>query len=147
MDDDNERFRQARQLVGSDPMSRHLGFELIELDEARAVTRYRPKAEHLTALGRVQGGAIFSQADHAIAIAASTLGGTVVTIEVKINFLAPAEAGDVLIAEAKALDIKRKLSLWQVEVRKESKEVVAICQGLAYHAKDRSYDETASVRA
>ena len=146
MVDDSERFRQARQLVGSDPMSRHLGFELLELGEAYAITRYRPKAEHLTALKRVQGGAIFAQADHAIAIAASTLGGTVVTIEVKINFLAPAGAGDVLIAEARALDIKRKLSLWQVEVRKESRELVAICQGLAYHAKNKSYDETPSVR-
>ena len=141
---EDERFRQARQLVGSDPMSRHLGFELIELDEARAVTRYRPKAEHLTALKRVQGGAIFAQADHAIAIAASTLGGTLVTIEVKINFLAPAGAGDVLTAEAKALDIKRKLSLWQVEVCSGSGELIAVCQGLAYHAKDKSYDETPS---
>ena len=141
MTSEDPRFRQARQLVGSDPMSRHLGFELSELDEARAVTRYRPKEEHLTALKRVQGGAIFAQADHAIAIAASTLGGTVVTIEVKINFLAPAGAGDVLTAEAKALDIKRKLSLWQVEVRNEAQKLIAMCQGLAYHAKDKSYEE------
>jgi len=70
---------------------------LLELGEAYAVTRYRPKAEHLTALGR-------------------------------------------------ALDIKRKLSLWQVEVHKEPRELVAICRGSAYHAKDKSYDETPSVR-
>jgi len=145
MVDDSERFRAARQLMGSDPMSRHLGFELLEIDEAFAVTRYRPTEEHLTALKRVQGGAVFAQADHAIAIAASTLGGTVVTIEVKINFLAPAGAGDVLIAEAKPLDIKRKLSLWQVEVRKESGQLVAICHGLAYRAQNKSYDETPSV--
>ena len=100
-----------------------------------------PKKEHLTALNRVQGGAIFSQADHAIALAASTLGGTVVTIEVKINFLAPAGASDVLIAEASALDIRRKISLWQVEVHKESGQLIAICQGLAYHTRDKSYEQ------
>ena len=127
--------------VVSDPMSRHLGFELIELKEARAVTRYQPKEEHLTALKRVQGGAIFAQADHAIALAASTLGGTVITIEIKINFLAPAGAGDVLIAEARALDIRRKLSLWQVDVRKDSGELIAICQGLAYRSEDKSYGQ------
>jgi len=136
-----ERLSQAHKLVGSDPMSRYLGLELVELDEARAVTKYRPTEDHLTALKRVQGGAIFSQADHAIAMAASTLGGTVVTIEVKINFLASAGAGDTLFAEAKPLDIKRKISLWQVEIRKESGELIAICHGLAYHARDKSYED------
>jgi acyl-CoA thioesterase len=122
-------------------MARFLGFELLELKEAHALTVYRPKEEHLTALKRVQGGAIFAQADHAIALAASSLGGTVVTIEAKINFLAPADVKDVLIAEAKALDIKRKISSWQVEVRKESGEIIAICQGLAYHAREKSYGD------
>jgi acyl-CoA thioesterase len=140
MRNDDEHFQQTIKLVGSDPMARFLGFELLELSKAHAVTRYRPKEEHLTALRRVQGGAIFAQADHAIALAASTLGGTVVTIEVKINFLAPAGVNDVLIAEANALDIKRKISLWQVEVRKKPGEPIAICQGLAYHASDKSYE-------
>lgn len=140
MNNEDKHLKKVQEFVGLDPMAKHLGFELIELDKARAVTRYRPKEEHLTALKRVQGGAIFSQTDHAIAAAASTLGGTVVTFEVKINFLAPAGAGDVLIAEAKPLDIKRKISLWQVEVRKESGQIVAISQGLAYHDKDKSYE-------
>ena len=137
----SERLRQVQELVGSDPMARHMGLEVVELEESRAVTRYKPTEKHLTALKRVQGGAIFSQADHAIAVAASTLGGTVITIEVKINFLASAAAGDILIAEAKPLDIKSKISLWQVEIRKESGELVSICQGLAYHTRDRSYAE------
>jgi acyl-CoA thioesterase len=113
-------------------MSRFLGLELVELEEAYAITRYCPTQDHLTALGRVQGGALFAQADHAIALAASSLGGTIVTIEVKINFLSPAGANEILIAEAKPLDIKRKLSLWQVEIRRDSGELVAIAQGLVY---------------
>ncbi len=44
-----ERLSQARKLVGSDPMSRYLGLELVELDEARAVTKSRPTEAHLTA--------------------------------------------------------------------------------------------------
>ncbi len=35
MSSDTERLDQARKLVGSDPMSRYLGLELVELDEAR----------------------------------------------------------------------------------------------------------------
>ena len=135
----HDRFEEARSLVASDPMSRFLGFQLVELREARAVTSYRPTKNHLTALGRVQGGALFAQADHAIALAASTLGGTVVTVEVKINFLSSAGEGETLTAEARPIDIKRKLSLWQVDIRKDSGELVAVAQGLAYHAKDKSY--------
>ena len=140
MASEDKTILNAKTLVGSDPMARHLGFELVEINKSHAITRYKPTEDHLTALKRVQGGAIFAQADHAIAIAASTLGGTVVTIELKINFTAPAGAGDVLIAEANALDIKRKLSLWHAEVRKESGELVAIVQGLAYHAREKSYE-------
>ena len=135
----HDRFEEARSLVASDPMSRFLGLELLELYEAHAVTKYCPTKDHLTALGRVQGGAIFAQADHAIALAASTLGGTIVTIEVKINFLTSAGANDTLIAKARPVDIKRKLSLWEVEIRKDSGQLVAVAQGLAYHAPDKSY--------
>ena len=143
MTDGDSCLEQARRLVGRDPMARHLGFEVVDLDETRAVTRYVPRAEHLTALDRVQGGAVFAQADHAIALAASALGGTVVTIEVKINFLASAGRGDVLLAEARSVDVKRKRSLWQAEIRKEADgELTAVCQGLAYHRREGSYEET-----
>lgn len=120
-------------------MARMMGFELVETGRARALTRFVPGPDHLTVLNRVQGGALLAQADHAMAVAAGTLGGTVVTVELKINFLAPARAGDVILAEAKAVDIKRKLSLWQAEVRREDGELLAVVQGLVYHARDKSY--------
>jgi acyl-CoA thioesterase len=120
-------------------MARMMGFDLVETGRARALTRFVPGPDHLTVLNRVQGGALLAQADHAIAIAAGTLGGTVVTVELKINFLAPARAGDVILAEARAVDIKRKLSLWQAEVRREGGELLAVVQGMLYHARDKSY--------
>ena len=61
------------------------------------------------------------------------MGGTIVTIEVEINFLSPDGANEILIADAKRLDIKRKLSLWQVEeIRRDSGELGGIAQGWGY---------------
>lgn len=137
-----ENIQSALERVGRDPMAQHLGIEVLEVGEAWTRTRYRPREEHLTALKMVQGGAIFAQADHAIALAASTLGGTVVTIEVKINFLERAGAGDTLVAEARPVDIKRKISLWEVMVRDQNQRRVAVCHGLAYHAREKVYTQS-----
>ena len=49
MGSNSEQLSQARKLLDSDPMPRYLGLELVELDEARAVTKYRPTEGHMTA--------------------------------------------------------------------------------------------------
>ena len=39
-----------------------------------------------------------------------------------------------LVAEARPVDLKRKIGLWNVEIRVEgSPDLVAVCQGVSYH--------------
>jgi acyl-CoA thioesterase len=84
-----------------------LGIEVVEMDEGYAKL-VMPFDEKLTQpYGIVHGGALFSLADSAVAIAVVSIVNPerkFVTIEMKINFLAPVKNG---VMEAKARVLRR----------------------------------------
>lgn len=130
----SDPIRYAREVVGGDPMARHLGIEILEVTENFARVALTVKAEYLNALGRAHGIAVYALADQALAVAANSTGDSAVVLESKINFLAGAPVGARLVAEARPVDRKRTLGLWNIEVRQEQDgSLIASCQGLTYH--------------
>ena len=133
-DPKEEALRYAREVVGGDPMARHLGIEVlaVETDFARLGLTVRP--EYLNALGRAHGITVYALADQALAVAANAAGGSAMVLESKINFLSGAPVGARLIAEARPVERKRTIGLWNVEIRQEGDDaLVACCQGMTYH--------------
>ncbi len=45
------------------------------------------------------------------------------------------------MAEVRPVDIKRKISLREVTLRDQNQERVAVCHGLAYHAREKTYED------
>ena len=86
------------------------------------------------AFGTAHGGAIFSLADQAFAIAANKDGTPQVAISANINFLNPASGS--LEAVARKVEENRRTSVYQVIVYQEDK-VVAIFQGVGYKLRER----------
>lgn len=129
-----DQIAYARRVVGQDPMATLLGLQVEEVAPGRAVLSLVPGPRHQNSLGRVHGTALYALADQAAAVAANTLPGGVLLCECKINFLAGASPGVKLVATAQALDVKRKLSLWEVRVSAPDGTLVALAQALAYHA-------------
>lgn len=130
----NDPVHYAREVVGKDPMARHLGIEVLEVSEnfARVALTVRP--EHLNALDRAHGITVYALADQVLAVAANSAGGSAMVLESKINFLNGVPAGARLVAEARPVERKRTIGLWSVEVRQEeSGLLIATCQGLTYH--------------
>jgi len=131
---DRDPLEYARETVGRDPMARHLGIEVLEVREGFSRVALTLKPEHLNALGRAHGIAVFSVADQAMAVAANSLGVSALLLEVKLNYLNGASEGERLVAEARAVEVKRKIGLWSAEIRVEGRpELVAVCQGMSYH--------------
>jgi len=87
------------------PVWELLGIEVVEIDDGYAKL-VMPFHEKLTQpYGIVHGGAIFSPADSAVAIATTSITEPkrkMLTIEMKINFLAPVKKG-MIKAEARVL--------------------------------------------
>ena len=87
--------------------------------------------KHRQAAGMVQGGLIVTLADYAFHRAVhSTLrpGETTTTVELKVNFIAPARNGE-LTANAKLVSRGRRVAVGDVEVLDQDSRLIARCLG------------------
>ncbi len=101
------------------------GVEIVEARPGEAVCRFQAGEEHLNANGVPQGGAIFTLADFAFAIAANGFAEEItVSRQADITFLAPAK-GRVLTAVARCIKGGRRTCLYQVDVTDELGTAVA----------------------
>jgi acyl-CoA thioesterase len=111
------------------------GVELVELSEGRAVARMRVWPEHMNAAGVVQGGAVFTLADFAFAVASNSRGNVALAIEAHVTFLR-AVRGGVLTAEAREEGGSRRLSTCTVRVTDEAGSLVGLFTGTAFRKDD-----------
>ncbi len=129
----DEHIKYAMEVVGKDPMATFLGIQVEEVRRAYARLSLRIGPNYLNALDRAHGIAISSVIDQAFAVAANSTERPALITELKINFLGAVLPEDTITAEATPLDLKRRLSLWQVEVKDSKGERIAMAQALAYH--------------
>ena len=83
--------------------------------------------EHLQEAGVVQGGLIVTLADHALYLAARTClspGQRSTTVELKVNFIAPAKDGE-LTAAARVISGGRRIIVAEVEVTNDRQVLIA----------------------
>ena len=130
---DDENIKYAMEVVGQDPMATFLGIRVEEVKYAYCRLSLPMRPAYLNALRRGHGIAISAVIDQAVAVASNATEYQALIIELKINFLDAAGPQEVITAEAKALDLKRKLSLWEVEVKGSEGNRIALAQALAYH--------------
>ncbi len=104
-----------------------LNMKIREVKDGYARLTMKLEEKHLQFLKTVHGGAIASLADSAAAWATVGSAGvetTPVTVEMKINFLAPVESG-LLVAEARIVHRGKTISLSDVEVKDNKGRIVA----------------------
>lgn len=112
--------------------NQYLGIEIERLDESgcRAVLRIRPEMFN-SIDGVVHGGVTSTLADVAMGHGAAPHVDGVqqcVTVESKINYLAPAR-GDLLIAESKVVKRGGKIIVMEAEITTGDGELVAVALG------------------
>jgi len=105
--------------------------ELIDVREGWAKARMEVKDFHLNAGNVVQGGAIFTLADLAFAAAVNSYGNLAVSIQTNISYF-KSVSGGTLFAEAKLVNLHRKLATFHIDVTNEKDELVATLSATAY---------------
>jgi acyl-CoA thioesterase len=120
-----------KEFLQRDAFVKHCGIELVSFAPGHAVTRMAVQPWHLNAVGIVQGGAIFTLADFAFAVASNAHGTVAVGINVGITYMKSAKAG-VLAAEAREVALNPKLASYTVNVTDETGGLLAVFQGLVY---------------
>jgi uncharacterized protein (TIGR00369 family) len=109
-------------LTAARGFTKESGFRVRAFDEGFVALEVAPKEELVQFLGYVHAGVVTGLADHAAgACYASVLpeGKACLTIELKINFMKPAQ-GDMLVAEATALSRGASIGVIRSDVYAET---------------------------
>ncbi len=125
--------------VDADRFARHIGVTLLEVTQGYAKVAMPVQAIHLNGVGVVHGGAVFSLADCAFAVASNSHGTVALAINAAISYVR-ATKGGTLIAEAREIAINPKLATYEVTVRDDGGNLVALFQGTVYRKRERLED-------
>ena len=124
----------------SDPYAELLGIEVEEVKEGYAKVSMEIKENMLNFHGTANGGAVFSLADVAFAVASNSHGQTAVGVNMNINYMAAGFTGDKLTAVAKEDSKNPKLGLYRIEVTNDKNEFIALAEGMVYRKKQNVID-------
>lgn len=119
-----------------DKLGRLLGIEITSTDLSEAVAKATVKEEHLNSANMAHGGLIFSLADIAFAVASNQYGRIAVGVQTSISNVKAAFEGDVLSAYVEEIVLGHKLSTYEVRIRNQNNELIALFTGTAYRKSE-----------
>jgi phenylacetic acid degradation protein PaaD len=144
-DDVDVRQRTAERAVEAlwrgDAASRALGMRIESRGPGRATVTMPIRQDMLNGHGICHGGLVFALADSAFAFACNSHGDATVAAGASIEFLLPAREGDVLRAAATERWRARRSGIYEIEVRNQRDEVVALFRGRSHQVAGRLIDD------
>jgi len=124
----------AREFFANDRYASLTGVEIVEAGNGYCKTRLTLEEKHLNAANVVQGGAIFTLADLAFAVASNSHGQLALAINVNISYLNSVTHG-VLYATATEVNEPNRLGAYDVLVTDERQRIIARFNGMVYRKK------------
>ena len=115
-----------------DDFSQWLGIERLEEGPGYSKVRMTIRKEMTNGFDIAHGGITFSFADSAFAFASNSRGIHAVSIETSISHTKSLKIGDVITAEAIEKNLTRKTGIYNVEVKNQDNEIVALFKGTVY---------------
>jgi acyl-CoA thioesterase len=112
------------------------GIEILEAKIGYCKTRLVIEDKHLNGANVVQGGAIFTLADLAFAVASNSHGQLALAITANISFLRGISSG-VLFATATEIDKPNRLGAYDVLVTDDQDRIIATFNGMVYRKKEK----------
>ncbi len=120
----------------NDQFARHAGIELLAASPGWAQVKMPVQPFHLNGVGTVHGGALFTLADFAFAVASNSHGQLAMGINTSMTFIKAVSTGN-LYGEAQEISLNRRLGNYQVKISDDNQQLIAMFQGTAYR-KDES---------
>ncbi len=131
----------VRALWNGDRASQALGMAIESCGPGRAQVRMRVRADMTNGHGICHGGLVFALADSAFAFACNSHGDNTVAAGAAIEFLRPARDGDVLTAVATERWRAGRAGIYEIEVRNQDGEAVALFRGRSHQIAGRLIDD------
>jgi phenylacetic acid degradation protein PaaD len=142
---DEERQRTAARaaaaLWSGDAASQHLGMTVDSCGPGRASVSMSIRPDMVNGHGICHGGLVFALADSAFAFACNSYGDNTVAAGAAIEFLAPAREGDRLRAVAVERWRAGRAGIYEIDVRNQQGELVALFRGRSHQIAGRLIDD------
>jgi acyl-CoA thioesterase len=133
--------RATKTLFDGDRASQMLGMTIESCAPGRATVSMRIRPDMVNGHRICHGGLIFALADSAFAFACNSYGENTVAAGAAIEFLAPGREGDVLRAIAEERWRAGKAGIYEIEVRNQRDETVALFRGRSHQIAGRLIDD------
>ena len=121
----------SEAFFANDAWAQETGIELMEVSAGKSKVRMRIAGWHKNSHGTVHGGAIFTLADTAFALASNSHGVPAAAINAHISYVKSATAG-TLYANAEEFSLNPRIATYTVTVTDDDGEKIAIFQGMVY---------------
>ena len=128
-----------KEFFKNDHFAAEAGVEIIDLHTGYAKVRMLITPSHLNAGGVCQGGALFTMADLAFAIAVNTHGVLTVSTSANITYLRSVSKGYVY-AEAKEIVDHKRMPFVEVRITDEEDNLIAFLTSSGYRKNDCPID-------
>jgi acyl-CoA thioesterase len=127
--------RVAAEMFARDSASRAMGIRISKVGPGRAELTMTVRADMLNGHATCHGGFIFTLADSAFAFACNSANLTTVASGCCIDFITPAREDDVLTAIGQERSLSGRTGVYDIEVRNQRGETVALFRGKSHRVK------------
>ncbi len=122
----------ARAMYAQDRASQALGMHIVEVRPGYARLTMSVREDMVNGHQLCHGGLIFTLADSAFAFACNTYNEVTVASAASVEFLLPGKLGDELTAIAEERSRAKRTGVYDVIVRNQQDEVVALFRGRSH---------------
>ena len=122
-------------MLANDRATQGLGIHIAAMGPGHATLEMVVRADMLNGFATCHGGFITTLADSAFAFACNSRNDMTVASGLSIDFLAPAREGDCLTAEAAEVSLAGRTGVYDVNVRNQRGEAIAVFRGRSYCIK------------
>lgn len=133
--------RAVEALWRGDAASQGLGMQVDSRGPGWATVSMRVRPDMVNGHGICHGGLVFALADSAFAFACNSHGDNTVAAGAAIEFLKPAREGDLLVAAAAERWRAGRAGIYEIEVRNQHGELVALFRGRSHQVAGRLIDD------
>ncbi len=120
-----------KKFFEKDKFAKYIGINIDEFTPGYARVSLNIDKKHLNGIDIVHGGALFTLADYALAIASNAHGKVAVSINVSITYIKSSSGGRIT-AIAKEVSAGSKISTYRIEIIDEHSNKLAVAQGTVY---------------
>lgn len=128
-------------MLADDAATRMLGMQVTEVAPGRAVVTMTVRADMLNGFAICHGGLIATLADSAFAFACNARNALTVASGFGIDILKSAKLNDVLTATAQETSLAGRTGLYDIAVKNQDGDLIAMFRGRSYRLGDRKVFE------